>query len=167
MKTYSLLIITILLCLVHAACKKDSAPGINGVNAKKDNVDWKSSSVSTGFKPLATKDTLFIFGKSGEENIIITLVQKGKGTYTANEIKANFYATIGSDVLLGSYHLADVPNNKVVITDYDENSHTLKGSFNLVFKRTHGESVPDTLRFTDGKINTQLTAQYLDPYRGF
>ena len=97
MKTYSLLIITVLLCLLHAACKKDAGPGINGITAKINNVDWKSTYTNTGFASMAKKDTLIIFGSYKEQNIVIVLAQKGKGTYTANEIKANYYVTIGYD----------------------------------------------------------------------
>ncbi len=84
---------------------------------------------------MATKDTLFIMARNGEENIIIGIKQKGTGTYSPAEFKAYFYATIGLDVVVATYQLSNDPSNSINITDYDETTHVVKGSFNLAFKK--------------------------------
>jgi hypothetical protein len=167
MKKYSLLAIAI-MCLLSAACKKDKkAVVVNGISSTKSISAWNTTNVNTGFKPLATKDTLFITGQNGEENIVIAIKQKGAGTYLPTEFKAYFYTTVGLDVVLSKYQLYSDPANSVIITSYDETTHLLIGTFNLLFKSTYryDSSFPDEIKFTNGKINTALSDVYMDPFK--
>ena len=168
MKKYTLLSI-VMISLLISACKKDNQDAVVGISGIKGTSAWKTPDAYTGFKPLATKDTLFIVGQNGEENIVIGIKQRGTGTYSPSEFKAYFYVTIGLDVVVGRYQLSNDPANSIRITDYDETTHVVKGSFNLVFKSAYiyNSTKSDEFTFTYGKINTQLSDVYLDPYTGF
>lgn len=162
MKRILHLIIAALLVLC-AACKKESKPVYTGISAKKGNQEWKADAVNTvtDYKLGGKNDTLIIGGHSVEGNIVMLFAQKGKGTYTGNEIKGSYYQTGGSGVVEASYRLVSSPENFVTITDYDEAGSILKGTFNLIYKRVEGSNLlADTLKFTNGKINIQLTARY-------
>ena|SRR5258708_5356011 len=166
MKRPALLLILILF-LLSGACKKDNHQQVvNGISTKKDFTAWNTTNVHTGFKPLATKDTLFIVGQNGEEDIVIAIKQKGTGIYQPDEFKAYFYTAVG-DAVLSKYQLANDPANTITITNYDETTGVLKGTFNLVFKSTYkyNNSYPDEITFTNGEINTQLSDVYIDPFR--
>ncbi|MDB5112575.1 MAG: hypothetical protein JWR67_3689 [Mucilaginibacter sp.] len=155
-----------IVCLLSASCRKDQV-AVNGITATKDLTPWNTTDVYTGFKPLSTKDTLFITGHNGEENIIIAIKQKGAGTYQPGEFKAYFYTTIGQDVIVSKYQLYNDPANTIVITDYDETKQIIKGTFTLVFKSTYiyNNTLPDKVTFTNGKISTQLSATNMNPYK--
>jgi hypothetical protein len=115
---------------------------------------------------LATKDTLFIRGQNGEENIVIAIKQKGAGTYRPDEFKAYYYATIGMDVIVAQYQSYNDPGNSIVITDYDEANHIVKGSFNFVLQSYYNYNAPPgKITFTNGKINTQLSDVFFDPFK--
>ena len=156
----------IAVCLL-SACKKDDQPFAGGIVSVKDSKIWSITNVNTGFKPLATKDTLFIRGQNGEENIVIAIKQRGAGTYRPAEFKAYFYATIGMDVIIGQYQSYNDPGNSIVITDYDEANHIIKGTFNFVLHSyyNYNNALPDKITFTKGKINTQLSDVYFDPFK--
>jgi hypothetical protein len=161
------LLLTITLTLSFAACKKDKQEVVNGITAQKGTINWNTTNVNTGFKPLAAKDTLFITGQNGEENIVIAIKQKGAGTYRPAEFKAYFYVTIGMDVILGQYQSYNDPGNTIVITDYDEANHIVKGTFNFVLHSyyNYNNALPDKITFTKGKINTQLSDVFFDPFK--
>lgn len=162
-----LLPLVLILFFMLNACKKDKQVSVTGISSVKSVSVWHAVNTRTGFKPLATKDTLFIIGQNGEENIVIAVKQKGTGTYGPAEIKAWFFTTIGLDVVVSKYQLEADAGNAVVITAYDVPNHTLKGTFNLSFRNTYKNyaSIPDAVKFTNGVINTQLSVVFMDPYR--
>lgn len=165
MRRYTLLL-TVTLSLLFTACKKDKQEVVNGLSAKKGTINWNTTNVNTGFKPLATKDTLFITAQNGEENIVIAIKQKGAGTYRPDEFKAYFYATIGMDVIVAQYQSYNDPGNSIVITDYDEANHIVKGSFNFVLQSYYNYNAPPgKIIFIKGKINTQLSDVFFDPFK--
>lgn len=150
-----------------SSCKKDDNQIAAGLTVVKDGLAWNALNVYTGFKPLDTKDTLFIVGRNNEENIIIALKQKGAGSYQQTEFKAYYYTTIGLDVIINKYQMDDNPNNSIIISEYNETTKTIKGTFNLTLKSTYNYNnfYPGTVTFTNGKLNTQLSAVYMNPYR--
>jgi hypothetical protein len=160
--------IALLLIVVSAlSCKKDKQVAVNGIPAATGITDWTTTSVITGFKPLDTKDTLFIVAQKGEENIVIALKQKGVGTYQPAEFNAWYYTTVGLDAVVSKYQLYSDAGNWVTITDYNETGHSIKGTFSLLFKSTYknGDSLPDEVKFTNGKIDAALSDTYIDPLR--
>ncbi len=167
MKKIVLLFIVACCMAPVLSCKKDKTVAANGISAKKDVADWTTINVITGFKPLNTKDTLFIAAQNGEENIVIALKQKGAGTYQSTEFKAWYYTTVGFDAVVSKYQVYSDPGNSVTITNYDESAHTIKGTFNILFKSTYknGDSFPDEVKFTNGKIDAALSDAYMDPFR--
>lgn len=161
MKNILHLIIATLLTLC-VACKKESKPVYTGIIAKKGGAEWKAEAVNTFtlYKHPGTKDTLLISGRNVGEYIAISLAQKGKGTYTGNQINAFFYQTVESGVVEVSYRLTNSQDNFVTITDYDEAGHILKGSFNFLMKREQNyDTFSDTLKLSNGKINIALADQ--------
>jgi hypothetical protein len=165
MKTTATLIITV-LCFILISCKKDNLPTYQSITAKKDGVSWTASGTGarTGYKPMGTKDTLVIGASEGEQNLHIAIAQQGKGNYNGAQIKASYYVTVGYDVIVESYRLKDVPSNSVIITEYDESRHTLKGTFTLTLKSTRDAK---EVKFTNGKFNLELKDQYYNPYMNF
>jgi hypothetical protein len=165
MKTTATLIITA-LCFILISCRKDNLPAYQSLTAKKDGIGWQASGTTTGtgFKPMGTKDTLVIGAHEGEQNLNIAIAQKGKGNYSGGQIKASFHETVGYDVIVESYRLKDVPGNSVIITEYDESRHTLKGTFTLTLKSTRDAK---EVKFTNGKFNLELKDQYYNPYMNF
>jgi hypothetical protein len=168
MKKLALLFIVVACVTSVLSCKKDKQQAaVIHVSATKGTTDWATANVTTGYKPLDTKDTLFILAHNGEENIVIALKQKGVGTYQPAEFKAWYYTTIGLDVLIGRYALTSDAGNSVIITDYNETTHSVKGTFNILFKSTYlyGASQSDEVRFTNGKIDATLSDTFMDPFR--
>jgi hypothetical protein len=157
----SLLLIVVSLYLL-AGCKKGDQ--LTDSIEVKDGSTWIANSTGTGFKPLATKDTLFITLHNNEEHLIIALTQKGTGVFKPADV-TGFYFTIGLDGITGTYKLDNTVNNQVAITTYDENTQQLKGTFNLTFKNTKtNDGHPGKIIFTNGKINAELKNEYMNPY---
>ena len=156
--------ILVLLVLLGIGCKKDNQDNVTGITATKDGSNWTASNFGTGFKPLATKDTLFIRADNNEEHLIIALKQKGEGIYQPIDI-TRFYITLGLDVLVSTYELDNTANNLVTLTTYNEGTHQLKGTFALTFKNTMtNNGYPDKIVLGSGKINISLTDVYMNPY---
>jgi hypothetical protein len=158
--------LSIIVCLLLAACKKDNPSAINEIAFVKNSKTWSTTNVGTGFKPLETKDTLFIRAQDGEDNIIIAIKQRGAGTYQPTEFKAFYYVTIGMDVIIGQYQTYNDPGNSIVITDYDETNHVIKGTFQFVLTSyyLYNNTTTQKITFTNGKINTQLSDVYFNPF---
>ncbi|HEY4327401.1 MAG TPA: DUF6252 family protein [Mucilaginibacter sp.] len=162
----SAIFLSVIACLLLAACKKDNPSTINGVTFVKNAKTWSTTNVGTGFKPLNTKDTLFIRAQDGEDNIIIAIKQRGAGTYRPDEFRAYYYVTIGMDVIVGQYQTYNDPGNSLEISTYDENNHIIKGTFKFVLTSYYIYSNASTrkIAFTNGKINTQLSDVYFNPF---
>lgn len=157
----------LLFCLLATACKKDKQKATANISAEINMKSWATAQVNTGFKPLETKDTLFIYAHNGEENLVIAVKQKGAGTYSANEFKAYYYITVGLDAVTNRYVSATDAGNQLTIIEYNEATQTIKGNFSFVLNRAYpgGTGTPATVKFTNGNINTKLTAVYADPFK--
>jgi hypothetical protein len=163
MRRYTFLFI-ITLILSFAACKKDKQVAANEISAKKGTINWNTSNLSTGFKPLDTKDTLFIVAQNGEEDLVLAIKQKGAATYRPDEFKAYYYTTVGLDAVASKYHLINDPANTITITNYDETTHVVNVTFNLTLINNNS-SISDKITFTNGKINAQLSDVFIDPFK--
>jgi hypothetical protein len=159
-------ILLLALITLLFACKKDGTRPVTGITATQNGTLLTLPTTFTGFKALATKDTLFITGTNNNANLVIALKQKGAGTYQLSEINAWFYNGEG-DLVTAQYQLTSDPGNQVVITDYDETTHVLKGTFNLSFRNVNNvnNSVAIAVNLTNGTINVTLSDVYTDPFR--
>jgi hypothetical protein len=168
------LLAIIALCFLFTACKKDQQATGSEFSATKTTTNansllveagtWKAATITTGFFPMATKDTLVISGiendgQANTANLTINLKQKGAGTYKGSEIKAYFYYVVGGDAISGRYLLDPTADNQVVITSYDETNHVLKGTFNLTFKNNFVNYTTTTIKLSNGKIDVPLLNQ--------
>ncbi len=144
--------------LLTCACKKEnSTQPEHAVSAKKNNTDWVAKNPYTGFVNPTLKDSVLIIARVGEETLGIKFKSKGAGTYLQPEVNAYFYTTVGLDVLVSEYKLSNTATNQLIITSYDEGKNTMKGSFNLAFQKTRGDSkyFPDNIVFTNGVLQAQ------------
>ena len=154
--------ILISLLLLYAGCKKDDQ-FTTGIAATKNGTNWIAANFGTGFKPLNTKDTLFITANNKEEHLLIALKQVSKGVFQLVD-QTNFYVTVGYDVVVAAYRLDNTSANQVTITAYDENTRQLKATFDLTFNSTRTDGQADKIKFSNGKINIPLNDVYMNPF---
>ena len=151
----SLSIASLLLC----ACKKEkSIKAEYTVSAQKNNTAWIAKNPYTGFVNTTLKDSTVIIARIGEETLGIKFKSKGVGTYVQPEVNAYFYTTVGLDVLVSEYKLSNTATNNLIINNYDEAGNTMKGSFDLTFQKTRGDSkyFPDSIVFKNGLLQAQI-----------
>lgn len=107
-------------------------------------------------------DTLYIHGHGHEESLGFKFFFTGTGTYEL-EPKGNdsyfrdnayYYTTVGGDVIMSYYGLAEKGTFKIV--EYIESEKVIKGNFELSLKKYSAHSGPDTLKFYHGTFSVHL-----------
>ncbi len=152
-----ILSLSIALLLMCACKKENSTKTEHTVSAQKNNADWVAKNPYIGFVNPTLKDSVLIIARVGEETLGIKFKSKGTGTYLQPEVNAYFYTTVGLDVLVSEYKLSNTTTNQLIISSYDEGKNTMKGSFNLTFQKTRGDSkyFPGNIVFTNGVLQAQ------------
>jgi len=124
------------------------------VAAKKNNAVWKGTA-SMQLDKLT--DTLIIWNRSNppaEEVLGMKIKFEGAGTYILKNNQSWYYSTVGGDVIVSEYKLAENQNGKLIITSYDSTRNAIEGSFDILLKKkmSNPENNIDSLHFTDGKF---------------
>jgi hypothetical protein len=147
------------LMLANTACTKKQTDcctvpdGDLYISGKLNNTDVTMATEKGNYQ-----DTTFVFGRgAGEKNIVFKLTQTPNGAYAFHS--ANFYITVGGDVMVAEYKLVAAPSNSFSINTYMQNNTIAEGNFNLTFARTYGNpagAYPDTLKYTGGKFKVRI-----------
>lgn len=126
------------------------------ITASKNGAQWAVHATSSfGFE----NDTLYVYGSGNEETLVLKLLFAGPGTYEL-EPKADdqylkgdayYYRTLGGDVIISQYVLAE--KAVVEIAEYNEREKVIKGNFEFHFTQYSGSS---TLDFKEGTFSVHL-----------
>lgn len=158
MKKAIILLLSILIVL--SACKKDVVTAPNYLKANGD-VILDTRQIDVSFKSLIAKDTLYISAHEGENNLIISIINKGKGIYKIGGLDALFYKTLGLDVIVQTFRLNTNADNVLTINAID--SDNISGTFSLsLTENTRGVRAPSTLILKNGKFNSAISKNSSD-----
>lgn len=106
-------------------------------------------------------DTLTLLGAGDEQVVVFKIKFKEEGTYNLSDAQANYYTTIGGDVITSFYTLDPESTSQLTITEYHSESNTIKGNYelNLIQDWSNPETEIDLLNFTDGEFKGTIVNQ--------
>jgi len=157
MKNLSLTALVLLSVLTFSCTKQRDCcvlPYQPYITAEKNNVKWEAQVGTTKIAP----DSIAITGSQTEERLIMRIKFAGKGTYTLTGNQAQFFTTIGQDVLTSYYNVDNTAVSTIEITEYDNNQAIITGTYSVTLKKAADRypSYPESVKFLKGKFSTYL-----------
>jgi hypothetical protein len=150
----------LLLMALLTACDDDkNTPGLNDFVAMEKN-DQKWLGV-TEIDLNKQNDTLVFLGignRPNDEVIVLKVKFAGAGTYALQHGQAQYYTTIGGDVLSSEYKLDPNTIGTLQIVAYDSVKKTLEGKFWLELKkhRSNPETNIERMKINNGLFRGKL-----------
>ena len=145
------------LSLGFFSCNNDDdLDGPNFISSKINNVNWN------GIPEIninQVNDTLTLLGSGNEQVIVFKIKFNGEGVYNLSGTQANYYTTVGRDVITSLYTLDTSTPSQIIITEYNSEQKILKGNFklSLLQKWSNPENNDNLLSFTSGRFKGSLT----------
>ncbi len=157
------LVAALLTSTLFTACKKDKVVTTSFyMKAKKNGTTWTAVDVS------ATKqkgsDTVYIFGRAvlpgstlPEETLRLAIPTYRAGTYQSDRKQTALWNTVGLDVIVAEYKMAEASTGNVTITDYNSSNGTIKGTFNVSVNKTYpANATTDKIDMAEGSFYVQV-----------
>ncbi len=149
----------LLFTFVLLSCSKDddnTQPDF--ISAKINQENWNGDP-EVYLNP--ENDTLTLLGAGDEQVVVFKIKFKEEGTYNLSDAQANYYTTIGGDVITSFYTLDPELTSQLTITEYHSESNTIKGNFklNLIQDWSNPETEIDLLNFTNGEFKGTIVEQ--------
>jgi len=173
---YSITIPLLLLFLFGGACKEESRviPDIywGEITALKNGVPWQGE-IRANLNKLEGDGFNISVGVYNENAIKIEFLsivkiplQQGYNIVdtllfpedTVIRSTSASYGLSHGDAQLAFYYVLEEDGfvNYINVTSYNETTREVKGEFEIAYLETRAESIPDTVRFTNGKFYTRI-----------
>ncbi|WP_181305667.1 DUF6252 family protein [Rufibacter sp. XAAS-G3-1] len=166
MKHLRALLFSLLALLFVFSCEEEDEPAPeNYFVANKDGVKWEAEKVPViGLREgenYNIEDSLHIAGFRADGRIHLSVAFTGVGTYKLpNKGVARYYEMVGGDVFMSAYPLDESDENaEVVITEWNPDTKTLRGTFQFVGKKidANGNLTSEILPFTQGEFHGKVS----------
>lgn len=143
---------TILVCL---SCSDDDQLEPDFITANLNAKSWKGVPETT---INAVNDTLIILGIGDEQVLGLKLKFDGVGVYQLLNTQANYYTTVGGDVITSLYTLSEGNSSQINITEYNSAENFVKGNFevSLLKEWSNPETNNNALSFTKGRFKATI-----------
>ncbi len=104
-------------------------------------------------------DTLTLLGSGNEQVVVFKIKFNGEGVYNLSGTQANYYTTIGGDVITSLYTLGTSSSSQITITEYNSEQNIVKGNFELSLLKewSNPENNENSLSFTNGQFKGNIT----------
>jgi len=150
MKTIWILFLGATLTLFSCSSNDDDQIDVNFVTAELNSIPW------TGQPEINIDgDTLIFLGIGNEQVVVFKIKFEGEGSYLLQGQQSIFYTTVGQDALTSQFILDNGKDSRVTITDYDAETGSLTGSFELTLAQewSNPEIDTQTIIFSNGRFN--------------
>ena len=110
------------------SCNDDNQLEPDFISAKINEKNWN------GIPELNVNnvnDTLTLLGSGNEQVVFFKIKYNGEGVYNLSGSQANYYTTIGGDVITSLYTLDESPSSQITITEYNSEQNIIKGNFKI------------------------------------
>jgi Family of unknown function (DUF6252) len=164
MKKSQFLAFLIIIFFIAGCQKKDCCTVPNQglyLSALKNGSLW---SANPGGSATYGDTTVVISGSNlntnPQELLAINIKFNGTGNYQLKGNHVIYSHLIGGDGITSDFKLNDAVVNTLTVTDYDPNTKTMAGTFNITVIQTYGNqnspAYPQTFTFLNGKFRVQL-----------
>lgn len=139
------------------SCHKDTKviPTDFYFKASKFDADWAAQGSSYHIPGDSLR--LAAFKPAGEEHINFNIKFNGVGEYPLTGNQAEYYTTVGLDVVTSHYNLDTARNNSITISTYNQATHIISGKFQIrLLNNTFGQADHSQLIFSNGLFRVKL-----------
>lgn len=155
-KYYSSLISLLILILGIISCNNVDQLESDFISAEINKKNWN------GIPEISVNnvnDTLTLLGSGNEQVIFFKIKYNGEGVYDLSGSQANYYTTVGGDVITSLYTLDENTSSQITITEHNLEQKILKGNFqiSLLQKWSNPENNVNLLSFTNGRFKVTIT----------
>jgi len=155
-KNVSILVSILFLILGIISCDTNNELEPDFISAKINEENWN------GFPEINinnVNDTLTLLGVGNEKVIAFKIKYSGEGVYNLTGTQANYYTTIGGDVITSVYTLGESTSSQITITEYNSEQNIIKGNFEISLLKawSNPENNTNSLSFTRGQFKGTIT----------
>jgi len=138
------------------SCDNNNQHEPNFISAKINEENWNGV---PEFSINSVNDTLTLLGAGNEQVVAFKIKFKGEGVYNLSGTQANYYTTIGGDVISSLYTLGASSSSQITITEYNSEQNIVKGNFeiSLLKEWSNPENNTNSLSFTHGQFKGTIT----------
>lgn len=157
MKKFNLKLIFLLFISfgIISCHKEDNSNEPDFISSTINEVNWHGIPETDNYEG---NDTLTLFGSGNEQVLVFKIKFKGEGDYTLKNSQAEYYTSIGGDVMTSLYSLDESSTSRITITEYNSELNILKGNFELTLLKewSNPENNVNKLIFKNGRFKTTL-----------
>ena len=155
MKTHYWIAILFITSVFTSCSESDDPIETNFVSAELNNIPWAGQPEIN-----IDGDSLVFLGIGNEQVVVFKIKFEGEGSYQLSTGQALFYTTVGQDALTSQFILNSDQTSQVIINQYDADSGTISGQFELTLAQEWSNPKVDTntLWFSDGKFSGIINA---------
>lgn len=156
-KTNLISILLLLLTFGILSCSNDDdLEEPDFISATINEEDWSGNPEITLNQE---NDTLTILGLGDEQVVVFKIKFNGEGVYSLSDAQANYYTTVGGDVITSLYALDPDSSSQITVTEYNSEQKIVKGSFELSLLQewSNPENNINLLSFTNGQFKGTIT----------
>jgi hypothetical protein len=156
MKKIIMLVSSAICCFLIYSCHKDSKviPADYYFSANKNGTGWGAQGNTYSIPGDSLR--LAAFRPTGEEHINISIKFDGNGIYLLTGNQAEFFTTIGLDVLTSHYRLDTTRNNSLTILSYSTKTGIISGRFELHVLKDGDPNEYVPIDFNNGMFRVKL-----------
>jgi hypothetical protein len=138
-----------ILALISISCEENQDPSMlpehGNISAKMDGFTWEGSTVAS-----VTGDSLRIHGAGNDKHLEFKIKFEGMGSYELTGKQAVYNGIKWGDIATDFHNIAQGETGAFVITEYNSEARTFKGTFQLRLTAVDGNG---EINFTEGKLD--------------